>query len=201
MDQEPELNKRDIEFLYEVGCLRFISRAWRQFLLPNAANLAEHTLRVTWIAITIAKYEKADIDKIIKMALVHDLGESRTGDIHYLARVYTKRDEETAITDIMAETIFSKEFVDLWEEYEKRESMEAKIVKDADNLDVDFEIQEQISMGMDLSKWRENHRRKFVHQSLYTKTAKKIFDMVYSVNPRDWHINSKNRFTEGDYGK
>lgn len=75
----PELNKRDIEFLYEIGCLRFIPRAWQQLLVPSGANLAEHILRVMWIAIVIAKYEKADIDKVIKMALVHDVSESRTG--------------------------------------------------------------------------------------------------------------------------
>ena len=201
MDEKSEINKRDIEFLYEMGCLRFIPRSWRQFLLPNTSNLAEHTLRVMWIAATIAKYEKVDTGKVIKMALVHDASESRAGDAHYVSRVYTKRDEGAAIRDTLQGTALSGEFFDLWEEYEKRESIEAKIVKDADNLDIDFEIQEQISMGANLNNWIEDNRKRFLYDSLYTETAKKIFEMLYASDPRDWHAKGKNRFTEGDYGK
>ena len=191
MNHGPELNKRDIEFLYEVGCLRFIPRAWRQFLLPNTANLAEHTLRVMWTAATIAKYEKADTGKVIKMALVHDASESRTGDAHYVSRVYTKRDEEAAIRDTLQGTALSGEFFNLWEEYEKRESIEAKIVKDADNLDVDFELQEQAARGV---KLRDNwNRKEFIYHQLYTETAKKIFEMIYTSNPDDWHTKAKNQ--------
>lgn len=65
------LDRRDIELLYEVGCLRFIPRAWRQLLAAEGANLAEHILRVIWIAVVLAKHEKADIGKVAKMALVH----------------------------------------------------------------------------------------------------------------------------------
>ena len=199
MNHGPELNKRDIEFLYEVGCLRFIPRAWRQLLGPNFANLAEHTLRVMWTAALIAKQEKADVGKVIKIALVHDAGESRTGDGHYISRLYTKRDEEGAVNEIFKDTTLAAEFVQLWKEYEKRESLEAKIVKDADNLDVDFELQEQASRGVKLKEvW---DRKGSAYPMLYTETAKRIFEMIYSSNPDDWHTRAKNRFTEGDYGK
>ena len=56
------MNKKDADFLFEIGTLRFIQRTWKQFINPDFANLAEHTLRMTWIAIVIAKNEKnADI--------------------------------------------------------------------------------------------------------------------------------------------
>ncbi|MBI2013172.1 MAG: HD domain-containing protein [Candidatus Colwellbacteria bacterium] len=199
MNHGPELNKRDIEFLYEVGCLRFIPRAWKQLLGPNFANLAEHTLRVMWTATLIAKHEKADVDKVIKIALVHDVPESRTGDVHYISRLYTKRDEEGALSEIFKEVNLADEFLELWKEYEKRGSLEAKIVKDADNLDVDFELQEQAARGVKLrDSW---NRKESTYHQLYTETAKKIFEMIYISNPDDWHTKAKNRFTEGDYGK
>jgi len=199
---ESGVSKRDIEFLYEVGCLRFIPRAWRQMLSPNFANLAEHTLRVAWIAALIARHEGANIGKAMQMALVHDLSESRTGDVHYISRLYTRRDEKGAIKDMLHGTTLPSELLDLWQEYEERESLESKVVKDADNLDVDFEIQEQAARGVNLKEdWYEGQRKPFVRPNFYTETAKQIFDMLYASNPNDWHTKAKNRFTEGDYGK
>lgn len=72
--------ERDIELLYEIGALRFIPRQWTRFLNAVFANLAEHHLRVMWTAMVIAKREHADIEKVLKIALVHDIAESRTGD-------------------------------------------------------------------------------------------------------------------------
>lgn len=187
MGQESEINKRDVEFLYEVGCLRFIPRMWRQFN-PHFANLAEHMLRVIWIGIIIAKYEKADTGKVVKMALVHDLGESRTGDAHFLAKLYTTRDEDKAVNDILEDTALKGEFLELWREYEKRDSIESKIVKDADNLDVDFELQEQAIKGVGLrDHWRKD-REQGVYPNLYTDTAKKMWEMIYASGPNDWLI-------------
>ena len=83
--------KRDLEFLYELGCIRFIQRSWRQFLNADYQNLAEHIFRTTWISIILAKREGVqDISKVIKIALTHDLEESRTGDVNYLSRQFVK---------------------------------------------------------------------------------------------------------------
>jgi 5'-deoxynucleotidase YfbR-like HD superfamily hydrolase len=72
--------KRDIELLFEIGCLRYIDRIWKRFLNHDSSNLSEHIFRVVWIAITIAKYEKkVNLEKIILMALSHDIAERRTG--------------------------------------------------------------------------------------------------------------------------
>ena len=201
-----EINTRDIELLFELGCLRFIDRTWRQFLGADFANLAEHTLRVTWLSLIIAKYEesqssnlKIDYEKLLKMAIVHDLSESRAGDVHYVSRLYTQRDEEKAIKDTLQKTVLSDEFIDLWKEYEKRKSEEARIVKDADILDVDLELQEQAARGVTLkAEWYEN-RKVGASQKLSTNTARVLWDKIYKSNPHDWHNLGKNRFTQGDW--
>lgn len=194
--------KRDLEFFYEIGCLRFLQRTWKQFLNLDFQNISEHTMRVIWIALALAKYEKAkNYEKLIKMALVHDLSESRTGDVHYISRLYTKRLEKEAVENIFEKTIFGEEFIELCAEYEKRDCLEAKIVKDADNLDVDLELQEQAAKGHNLKKmWSEN-RKKAVGDKLYTKSAKKFWKMIVNSNPHDWHLNSRNRFNAGDWSK
>ena len=90
--------KRDLELLYEIGAFRFVNRTWVQMLSPEFASTTEHIYRVMWLSLIIAKYENVKTtEKILKMALVHDLSESRTGDVHYVSRLYTSRNEELAV--------------------------------------------------------------------------------------------------------
>jgi len=192
--------ERDLEFLYEVGNLRFIPRQWSRFLNVDFANVAEHHYRVMWLALMIANYEKkADTGKIIKMALMHDITESRTGDVDYISRQYVKRDEELAINDMLQKTSLQKEFVELWQEYEERKSIESRIVKDADTLDVDMELAEQRARGIPLEKQWSKQRAHVRNTQLFTKGAKKISAAIKGSNPDDWHKNGRNRLNSGDW--
>ena len=189
---------RDLELIYEIGTMRHISRTWKQFGGINFANLAEHTLRVIWIAMLIAKHEKADISKVIQMALIHDIPETRTGDVNYLTRMYTNRNEDKAMNDIVKDTSLEKEIKLLWVEYENRTTLESKIVKDADTLDCDFELQETEVNGNKI-KDTLSETRQSTFNKLNTTAAKKIFKKVINSNPDSWHINGINRFTDGDW--
>ncbi len=195
--------KRDLEFLYEIGCMRYMPRMWQRFLNPDFQNLSEHHLRVVWLALIIAAREgKGNVEKIMKMALVHDIPESRASDVDYLARQYVKRDEEKGLKDMLEDTVLEKEFTSLWQEYEKQESIEAKIVKDADNLDVDLELREQAARGHTISGAFE-YTRTFVYKSkLTTKTAKQLYRETLKSDPHSWHLNAKNnRISGGDWKK
>lgn len=191
---------RDLEFLYEIGCLRHIQRTWRQFLNPDFQNLSDHILRVVWIALTLAKYEGVtNTEKIMKMAIVHDLSESRSVDSHYVSRQYVDRHEEEALTDTLFDTAVGEEFLAIWREYEEKDCIEAKIVKDADTLDVDLELKEQEFRGLRLGEDTFDGRMYVAQNKLYTDAAKDFFYAIQSSNPNDWHVKGKNRFTSGDW--
>ena len=193
--------KRDLEFLYEIGALRLIRRQWSRFHLHNVQNLAEHHYRVMWLALMIsAREKKGDSEKILKMAMVHDIAESRTGDVDYLARQYVTRNELQGITDMLESTSLREEFMVLWHEYEERSSIEAKIVKDADNLDVDLDLREQWSTGHRLPMdWRQE-RDGIYRTQLFTKTAEQLHEEIWESNPQDWHTKSpRNRINGGDW--
>ncbi len=193
---------RDLEFLFEVGTLRYIDRSWIQFLRVGVGSIAEHIFRVIWIALVIAKSEKkGDISTIIKMALVHDITESRTGDVHYISRQYNDRKEDLAIEDMLDKTVLKEEFLPLWHEYEMRESIEAKIVKDADNLDVDMELRELPLVDQKLKDSWQPMRSRAVYNALYTKTAKRLWKQIQRANPHDWHRSGRNRFVAGDWAE
>lgn len=192
----------DINFLFEIGNIRHIQRMWQRFNTPQLSNLAEHHFRVFWIALIIASREgNVDTGKIAKMAILHDIAESRTGDVDILSRQYVERKEELAIHDILGETSIEEEMSALWAEYEQRSSPEAKIVKDADNLDVDFELAEQAASGSTLQQNKQEIREFVAANKLYTKTAKLLYAQLKEANPHDWWRTSRTRRNSGDWRK
>lgn len=194
--------KRDVDLLYELGALRYLQRQWARFHMPDVANLADHHFRVAWIALAIAAREDkpVDTDKILKMALVHDVAESRTNDVDYLSRQYVTRDEAKGAKDMFAGTSLEKEMLAVLHEYEVRESLEAKIVKDADNLDVDMELREQESTGHTVPTLWRAHRDYVAKTKLFTKTAQKMYKEICTTNPHNWHNGSpQNRLRTGDW--
>jgi putative hydrolases of HD superfamily len=203
MPQKKDDFSKDINFLFEMGNIRFIERMWRRFLHDDFANLAEHHFRVFWIAMAIAAHEKnVDTGKVAKLAILHDIAESRTGDVDYLSRQYVERKEKMAIQDILQGTILEKEFYDLWEEYETRTSLEARIVKDADNLDVDFELAEQAAKGSRLQRVKKPSRELVAETKLFTKTAQALYEQLKTADPHDWWwLSSRNRANGGDWKK
>jgi len=198
---------KDIDFLYEVGALRRLGRAWNQFLNPDAQNITEHTFRVIFLALILARLEKVNPvrksgrtvsngassdEKILKFALIHDLPESRTNDFHAGMKLYSSRDEERAARDLFANTSLGSEFEKLFTEYQKRDSIEAKIVKDADTLDIDLELQEQEARGNNLKKYCPD--RQMFYKKLYTKSARKMFREIQKSEPHKWHMELRNRY-------
>ena len=184
------IDERNLDFLYEIGSLRHVPRLWRQYFGIDVASDLEHTYRLIWIALMISRMEKTgDENKIIKMALLHDIAETRTSDHTHLQKNYVQINEEKAADDIFKDTIVS-DYRDVLREYEDRQSIEAKIVKDADNLDIDLELKEFEDQGSKIpAKWAQN-RRLVRDEKLYTESARKLWDAIQTSNPNDWHMKS-----------
>ena len=184
------MSKRDLEFLYELGSMRNIPRAWIQHLATDVASNLEHMMRVVFLALLIARKEGVKSEeKIVKMALVHDMAETRTSDLAYVHKVYTTTDDARAVHDQLEGTSFA-DFEDILHEYKERKSIEAKIVKDADNLDIDLELKELMEQGNQVAV-KKQPLRKFVRdKKLYTKTAKKLWDEIQKSDPSSWHLSA-----------
>ncbi|MCH8741776.1 HD domain-containing protein [Patescibacteria group bacterium] len=185
------VNKRDIEFLFEVGSLRNVPRGWRQHLGMDCASVLEHTLRVIWLALILARKEKVkNEEKIIKMALIHDIAEIRTADHSYVQKVYVKEQGNLAAKDTFTKTSLANFHKDILKEYEERKSKEAKIVKDADNLDIDLELKELEERGSQLPKKWRRFRKQVRNEKLYTKSARGLWDKIQEANVADWHLTA-----------
>ena len=92
---------RIVEFLFEVGMLKRTPRSGWQFLDDGSESVAEHVYRTTMIAYVLARLDgTVDTDKVLRMALAHDLPEARTGDLNYVNQKYVTADEERAAHDM-----------------------------------------------------------------------------------------------------
>lgn len=184
-------SSRDIEFLYEIASMRNIQRGWRQHLGVDVANVLDHTIRVVWLSIVLGRMEgNVDENKLIKMALVHDIAETRLSDLSYIQKVYVSEDEEKAAADMFANTSLEDYQKEILVEYKARQTLEAKIVKDADNLDVDFESKELEERGAQLPKKFAHFRTLVREEKLYTESAKKLWDEVQNSDVSSWHLTA-----------
>jgi putative hydrolase of HD superfamily len=194
-------NKRDIEFLFEIGSLRNVDRGWKQHLAMDCSSNIEHAFRVIFLALMIARKEGIkNEEKVMKMALIHDLAETRTLDFSYVQKVYIKADEDKAAKDLFQGTNLEN-LLDVLHEYEARETPEAKAVKDADNLDIDLELKEMEEKGSKLPHKWEDFRRKIRDEKLYTESARSLWDLIQTVDVADWHLAANKWVKIPDAGK
>ncbi|MDO8470531.1 MAG: HD domain-containing protein [bacterium] len=195
-------HKRDIEFLFEMGTLKNIQRSWQQFVGMDCANNLEHSFRVAFLALLIARMEGVkNEEKVLKMALAHDLAEARVSDLNYMHKVYTEGDEDRASHDMFKGTLFKDIFGDILKEYETRNSPEAKIVKDADNLDVDVEMKEFEERGSQLPRKWMAARKIIRNKKLYTKSAKQLWDKLQKSDVASWHLTTNKWYLVPNAGK
>lgn len=115
-------------------------------------SVAEHSWMMTLIAFFIKdEFPDVDMDKVIRMCIIHDLGEAFTGDIPTFEKTNAnEKTEETLLSDWVSTLPENQrvEMYSLYEEMKKRETIEAKIYKAIDSLEA--LIQHNIS---DLSTW------------------------------------------------
>jgi putative hydrolase of HD superfamily len=178
---------RDIELLFQLGSLRHIERAWRQYFGIDVANDLEHSVRVAFTALLISRMEGKEVDEgtIFKMALIHDLAESLTGDLTPVQKRYLKVDEDKAVSDMFGDTAFA-DFVPLIMRYKERKCLESLYVKDADNLDIDLEMKELEALGHHMVEQWKPGRLKMRNEKFTTKAAGEIWDAIQNARPSAW---------------
>lgn len=135
--------------LVELQRLKSLERTgWMLRGLPTGTeSVAAHSFGVSTTAMLladelIARGETLDLEKILRMALLHDWAETRVGDMPRTATKYfgpsvRKQAETAAFADIIkglgvAETLY----LSIYDEYEQRNSIEAQLVKAADVIDL-----------------------------------------------------------------
>ena len=156
---EPELEGLT-NFLYEMGLLKRYKRTgWMIAGIDNPESIAEHSFRTAIIGYLLAVMEGADPAKTAALCLFHDTQETRIGDVPSVGKAYVvtaPNPEVTAdqVTGFPAEA--GQAVRELVEEYEARQSLEARLAKDADKLECLIQAREYQAQGHeDVPPWIE----------------------------------------------
>lgn len=140
-----------IDFLNKIEKLKCNTRhSWTSS--GRQESVAEHSWRLAVMAMLCAdEYPDLDMNKVIKMCLIHDFGEAITGDIPaFLKTAQNESEEDRAVEKLLSElpTNFRHELQALFDEMNARETQEAKLFKSLDNLEALVSHNEA-----DLSTW------------------------------------------------
>lgn len=131
------------------GRLAFIQEAERlKYVLRSAhtstgrkESTAEHTWRLCLLAMTFQDLlQPLDYERVLKLCVVHDLGEAIGGDVPAVAQTADSGKSERERSDLLrlASSLppaLQAEFLALWEEYEFATSREARVVKALDKIE------------------------------------------------------------------
>lgn len=171
------------DFLFEVGILAKTPRSGFHFLGSGEQSVAEHVHRVIYTGYVLAMMEK-DVDpaKVIKMCLLHDLAEARVSDLNYVHQKYNQRNEEQALLDLAKTLEFGDDILETVQEYNAKKTKEAKVAKDADQLEWILSLKEQVDTG-------NSRAESWIHiaiKRLKTTAAKKLAKEILKTNSDRW---------------
>ena len=107
-------------------------------------SVADHTFRMTLMAMIIGDINNLDTCKMIRMAILHDLGEAITGDLLPQEKINKKQEEENAMEQILnlLPKKISMQYSSVWRELKMGLSLEAKLVKQIDRFEMAFQALE-----------------------------------------------------------
>ena len=147
-----------VDFILELDKLKGVTRKNRPLGLDRFENSAEHSWQIALLALSLERYAGAaiDINRVITMLLVHDIGEIDTGDTIVYAEggwEERKKAELVAVTRIfgMVPEPQRSSFMELWLEFENAETPEARFAHAADRA-----MPALLNLASEGQSWREN---------------------------------------------
>lgn len=181
--------KRIANFLFEAGILKRTPRSGFQFLGSGSESVAEHIFRTVYIGYALGHLAEEDIDqdKLMRLCLFHDLPEARIGDLNYVNKKYVKADVEKAVHDLAETLPFGDEIRELVFEFEKGESIEARLAYDADQLEMILALKEYKDLGNTYAdEWLD-----FALKRLKTDIARELAKTILETDSSLWWFSEK----------
>ncbi|HYH07448.1 MAG TPA: HD domain-containing protein [Thermoanaerobaculia bacterium] len=147
-----------VDFILELDKLKRVTRRTRPTGLDRYENTAEHSWQIAMLAAAMVQYaeEPVDVDRVVTMLLVHDIGEIETGDtMFYVEEGLSDRKaaERAAVTRIFGLLPAQQRdrFLGLWNEFENNSTPEARFAHAADRA-----MPVILNLANNGQSWREN---------------------------------------------
>lgn len=118
-------------------------------------SVAEHSWRISLMAFLLRhEFPDLDIDKVVDMCLIHDLGECFTGDVPTFIKTDDDREVEDSLLNKWVQSLpeeLSRDIAGLYKEMDAQETKEAKLYKSLDKLEALIQHNES-----PIDTWSEN---------------------------------------------
>jgi putative hydrolase of HD superfamily len=180
--------KNIANFLFEAGMLKRTPRTGFQFLGSGSESVAEHIFRTTYIGYALGRLAGGvNVERMIKMCLFHDLPEARTGDLNYVNKKYVVADEKKAVEDLARTLPFGDEIRELILEFIEGRTEEARLARDADQLEFILALKEYKDLGNTYAEeWLE-----FSLRRLQTDAARDLAKTILDTDSSLWWFSDK----------
>lgn len=128
-----------LEFILECGKLKSVIRQTYMPQQDRFENTAEHSWHLIMMAILLKQYANTaiNLEKVIKMLALHDLGEIKSGDtIHYSKNTQSETEEADFIRESFSSLpqALQQEMLDVWNEFNDGKTEEAKYARALDRF-------------------------------------------------------------------
>lgn len=167
---------------------KIIRTGWKMNNIRDPESVAEHSYQLCVMAMVFADQLGVDREKLIKMAIIHDLGEIITGDLVWsrgnIIDIQKRQKKEImeaeGITSIFEKLGHSHEYKTIFEEMVQRKTQEAEVFWQLDKLEMAIQaLQYEISDKKNLEEFFVNTDLQLVHPFL-----RSIFDQILSARPK-----------------
>jgi putative hydrolase of HD superfamily len=185
------MSKEIIEFFKLVGLLKKLPRSgWKTKVgVENPESVADHVFRTAVLAMVFGDLKKLDTEKMIRMALLHELQEIFIGDLipeekKRIPKEELRKREFKAMNRILSHLPknMKNKYLKLWEEFENEKSEEGKVVKDLEKLELVFQALEYEKEGYkkeDLNEFYDSAKSELKYPE-----TKKIFELLIEERPK-----------------
>ena len=164
-----------IKVARNAGYLKRLKRTgWVRIGVKDAESVADHSFRTALLCMLLTKNRKINHQKIVEMAIIHDLGETATSDIRYEEgnKIIASEKAKEKIEEDILKTLFKpledgKYYLNLWYEFRDQKTVEAKLLKQI----------EKIEMALQATEYKEMGLPKKLTEEFYDNAKKYVKDM------------------------
>jgi putative hydrolase of HD superfamily len=175
-------------FMTTIKSKSIIRTGWTMFAIPHPESVAEHSYQLCVIAMVLADQLGVDREKLIKMAIIHDMGEIFTGDIVWVQgniidiekRRKKEEIEAEGIEKIFKDTNKAEEYKSIFREMVERKSPEADIFWQLDKLEMAIQaLKYEQTTGISLEEFFVSVNLHLTHPYL-----REVFSHVQKARPK-----------------
>jgi len=189
-----------ISYFQEIGRLKKVKRkGWVMDGVKDPESVSEHSWRTAFMVMILGEKRSIDLERAMKMALIHDMPEANTGDIVEIGkRNYTlpgtglpkekydqvSQKEKNELEVRAARKFFSGEHFKLWKEFQNGKTEEARFVKDVDRLEMALQALEYETEGNHTSKTL-HHYYAYCRDRIKDPELLKLLDEIEARRPKN----------------